>query len=479
MSNRIFKVLVIEDENEVFEHVEGQFRDRCERVEIEHASSRDEAINILKDESSFFDYITLDLKIPVSRTSPVKEPNHGLAVLGEIVRHSPGTPVLILTGTSTVEMIQGFLQQSRQADVWGTGREMGNLGHLTKSKLIELGGIIEQVYTDFSSLINIELSTDGLELPVQDDRLLRIFVNKHHGCLGNVSKIGGGLSNARVYALTIKNDAGVVVHNAVCKCGPRNDIQEDVSNYRSFINRLLPEATPRLLGSQDFGAGSTSGVLYGLAEKFNDSFFSIAYKNELNDSIKQSIRNMLRKWHDNHTQERKEIRQIRQYLLNDETAERLIREFDIKYANEFEKESVHYKESCIHGDFHGENILIDNKNNAATLIDYGDVKVGPMLLDPITLECSFLFHPSSTKTLNWSDVDPENRWTDIESYCAECPVLDSVKFCREWMHQLKIGNREVAACLYSYSLRQLKYPNTNKKIALSLIKAAFKVFEDS
>jgi hypothetical protein len=38
-----------------------------------------------------------------------------------------------------------------------------------------------------------------------------------------------------------------------------------------------------------------------------------------------------------------------------------------------------------------------------------------------------------------------------------------------WARRIAAGNREIAACAYSYLVRQLKYPDTDKPLALSLL----------
>ena len=40
---------------------------------------------------------------------------------------------------------------------------------------------------------------------------------------------------------------------------------------------------------------------------------------------------------------------------------------------------------------------------------------------------------------------------------------------REWALKVAAGRREVAACAYTYLLRQLKYPDTDKARILALL----------
>lgn len=477
--NRQFNVLIVEDETDIFEYIESVFTSLGRNISITRASSRDEAIELLNNETNFFDYISLDLTMPAETGSFEKDPANGLAVLGTIVKTSSGTPVLILTATSTIEMIQEFLQFSHNVDIWGGGNYRATIEHLTKARIYELKDKLIDVYSEFSSIMAVEILSDGLELPIEHDRLIRFFVNHLKGCVAEVKAIGGGLSSAKVYSLNILDSSGNLIYRAICKCGPKKDIDEDAANYQTYINRLKPDATPRILGHHKFSAKSNSGVCYGLAENYNNSFFNVS-SSDLIDELQNSITDMLAPWHSLKLQSRKSIKDIRRMLVKDDVAEELIKKYNLEdTAFTFEAELVYCKISCIHKDFHGENILLDVASSKATLIDYGDVSEGVCILDPLTLECSFLFHPSSKISTDWPTEENLSNWIDLDKFLDGCPIPEKIRFCRNWTNELGLGNRELAACLYSYALRQLKYPNTNKEIALKLINIAFSIYDIS
>ncbi|EJL6834396.1 response regulator [Vibrio cholerae] len=479
MSNRHFNVLVVEDDLDISEFIESIFKEQSAQVNVTKVISRDEAFELL-DSGTFFDYVTLDLSIPNVPGSFEKDAANGMAVLGKIVEVSSGTPVLILTGTSTADMIQDFLSNSNRIDIWGHGSERGTIEHLTKSRIGDLADKVERVYSEFSSILEVELITSSLSLPIEHDRLLRVFINSRGGSLGIVRQIVGGLSKAKVYSVHIKDISGSIIHRAICKCGPKEDINLDASNYTNFINRLRPEATPRLLGHLKYAAGASCGVFYGLAEDYDASFFSASLPVQLNDEIEIAIKSMLGPWHSNSRYERKTIREIRQQLVSDEKAEILFSKYNLTNAQLFESQNVHCKISCTHGDFHGENILLNVPSKKATLIDYGDICESVSIIDPLTLECSFLFHPATKDELsNWPSKHNLENWENIEVYVDGCSFERSIKFCRHWINEIGVGNRELAACLYSYSLRQLKYEDTNKEFAVSLINSAYRLYQQS
>lgn len=184
-------------------------------------------------------------------------------------------------------------------------------------------------------------------------------------------------------------------------------------------------------------------------------------------------------WHKRSVQERKTIRDIRRTLLSDDNFHRITKQYSICDANEFEDRSLQCKISCIHGDLHGENVLVSQEKDGSTLIDYGDVMQGCSILDPLTLECSFLFHEKSPYK-NWPTLEAIKHWNSLEDYLIDCPYSDEIRFCREWIQEIGVNNnRELAACLYSYALRQLKYDDTDKEKALALIHKSFELFDKS
>jgi hypothetical protein len=106
------------------------------------------------------------------------------------------------------------------------------------------------------------------------------------------------------------------------------------------------------------------------------------------------------------------------------------------------------------------------------LIDYGDVKEGPAAVDPVTLELSVLFHPDRPKVSGWPSQAQAKEWGDIRTYTENCQFADFVGACRQWAERVGVGPREISACAYGYLLRQLKYPDTDKDLAINLLAGA-------
>ncbi len=390
----------------------------------------------------------------------------------------PGAPVLILTGTSTVRMIGDFLNTSNNVDIWSEGCSRPTVAHLEKADLVELSDHIKPCLTSILRLKEIELSHSFDALPIAHDRLIRIFAKKRGASVVRVKEIGGGYSDAKVYFLALKDQRGVELHSCIAKCGKRVDIDTDSKNFNESVSRLKPSATPRQIDHLRFGAANFSAVFYGLAKEYPYSFFSASERGLTKDEMRQSLVKMMLDWHANFVEDRKQIKEIRRSFVSDTEAQDLIATYELSDALDFENRYVQCKVSCIHGDLHGENVLVDTENNLATLIDYGDVKNECSIIDPLTLECSFLFHSSSPKS-DWPSQDNLNNWHVLDKYLLGCPYSDDIRFCRDWLRDIGVGNRELAACLYAYALRQLKYDDVEKERALTLINVAFELFDRS
>jgi hypothetical protein len=77
--------------------------------------------------------------------------------------------------------------------------------------------------------------------------------------------------------------------------------------------------------------------------------------------------------------------------------------------------------------------------------------------------------PASQGHSKWPSIEQAAHWGDLDLYLIGCPIASFIRECREWALRVAAGNREVAASAYAYLLRQLKYDDTNKDLALALL----------
>lgn len=276
----------------------------------------------------------------------------------------------------------------------------------------------------------------------------------------------------------ITDSGGARVHDAVAKLGPPKDVQDEANRFDKLVSRLDPAATPRKLATLEFGAGALAGIFYGLAEGFEASAFDLALcQNGRAMAAINGVAAATQRWTDGVAQTRRSVRDVRRRVLGDDALVTILAAYAINWAKTFESVEVQTRWACIHGDLHGSNILVA-ANGAAVLIDYGDVGDGPASLDPITLELSLLFHPHRVNLGVWPSLDQALNWGLLDAYLEGCPAAEFVRGCRQWASRISAGNREMAASAYGYLIRQLKYADTNKELALALLQGV-KVFYDS
>lgn len=460
-------VLIVEDDPDFIEELRQVFAEFPGNADLRVASSREAAFASL--ESDFFDLIVLDLKIPTIDGALDANPEHGHAVFTRARAVAPGTPIFVLTGSPAEDFIPTLLQQQQQVDVWAEGRKIGTVEFLKKMKFDQCPTKLAPIASAVHALSEVELDRGGINLTLQEDRLIRIFAKRFGGTHCAVSQLGGGLSGAKVLRLRVIDSGGARVHDAVAKLGSPDDVCDEANRFDTLVARLDARATPRKLATLDFGAGARAGIFYGLAQGFEASAFDLALHQDGTwaGAIK-GVEAATKQWTEGVGHTRRTIREVRLRVLSDDNLSRILEKYPINWAINFEANSIQTRWACIHGDLHGNNILISS-DRSAVLIDYGDVGDGPASLDPITLELSLLFHPQGSDTRGWPSIEQAPRWGSVDEYVQGCPAAEFISECRGWAGRVSAGNREIAACAYSYLVRQLKYEDTNKELALALL----------
>jgi hypothetical protein len=318
---------------------------------------------------------------------------------------------------------------------------------------------------------DIELDRRGsFGSSLADDRLIRIFARRRGGVRCCIWELGGGLSGARVLRIRVADATGALRDHAVGKIGSHEDVLQESQRFDKHVSRLEPQATPRRLETIEFGAGNRAGVFYGLAAGFGSTLFECAKINEARvGAAVQSVERITETWRADVGETRMPVRDVRRRLLGDEDFVSLSGAFNLDWAREFENRQIQVRWCCIHGDLHGSNVLVDEEGKAI-LIDYGDVGEGPASLDPVTLELSALFHPQGPFIdTDWPSAAQARNWADLDSYVVGCSCPEFILECRNWAQQAAAGRRELAASMYTYLIRQLKYPDTRKSLILDLL----------
>ncbi len=284
-----------------------------------------------------------------------------------------------------------------------------------------------------------------------------------------VSKVGGGRSGAKTLRLQLFDGGGAPFREVVAKLNSLDRVQDEDGRYEAKIILLNGAVTPRKMAMLEFGAGPTAGLFYQLARGHDESMFAaMAKEDERAVSAVAATKAALADWSAGKAETRRTVAEVRACWIDDEAAKALQLKYGLDWAAEFEGKSLQTRWCCVHGDLHGENILVAD-GAKIMIIDYGDVGMSSVSYDPVSLELSAVLQQNDTISSAWPKEAACRQWDNLDAYLADCPIPGFIRACREWSTAVAAGRREIAASAYTYLLRQLKYSDTDKRRILALL----------
>ncbi|MGK2957876.1 MAG: response regulator [Acidimicrobiales bacterium] len=469
------RLLLIEDDLDTIDVLKQQLQSAG--VELSVAESRDGAV--LHLEAGFFDLVICDLNIPTADGILDGSVDHGMAVLSHVRSVCPGTPVIGFSAYgATPGLLNRLLGMSRQEDFLGVGTEQPVLNFLDKIALDECVAETLRVNSEITSLASIEISTGfhPVDLSGEHRRVLQIYARRRGGRMIKAAALGGGLSDARVLRVRIEGEHGEHVASLVAKLGRIENIDDERNRYlQEVAGSLRIGACPGLVGVVRAGAGALGGLFYELAGEFPESLFDVLLRSPGEAStVVSKVAEMVKPWRDCTPVGSCTVAELREPFVGLARAEEELAKHGGALEPEVESATVQTRICLQHGDMHGLNVLV-GPGAVPLIIDFGEVRKGPAATDPVVLELSVLFHPDAPDVLGgWPTAARAETWFDLDDYVLDCPVADFVRACRTWAcHQgVAAGDREVAAAVYGFALRQLKYDETDKELALAIYRAA-------
>lgn len=461
------KILLVEDELAFSSEVIAEIDLIIGSGNVELASNKEEAIS--KIDSGFYDLILLDLKIPAFPGALDIDTNHGEAVFGHCRSQAEGTPICFLTASSTVAFVMRLLNDhSSLGDYWGENSNQVGVRVIPKAKLSEALDYIAECNEKVRRLHEIEVkSGEAVELSLETQRVLRLFTSRIGGVACDYSVLKGGMSKVSVYKALIENDSGRCISMAVGRIGDCTFLQDEGRRFDSIVSALGVGSFPSRLIAITCGAKSTGGIFYRLADRHGNSFFDYVLRDDKFPSdIIARLKDVLQPWVAGSNTKRVSIRTLRQCLVSDEDALSSAQKYSVTWQDEIEAINIVVPWGSIHGDLHGGNILISEKLEPI-LIDFGDADGGGIPLDPTTLLLSPFFHPDLAdkmkevftveKVIQMLDAFGHRDGPEVSSYFSAC--LDWIK------ESCNNSQKAIYASIYSFALKQLKYPDTDKELA--------------
>lgn len=458
------KILLIEDEDRSIDSttniINGVFADAALTV----VTSRNDAFAAIED--CDFDLVICDLNIPSTAGSLDISEDHGKAVHTMARARCTGTPLIFLTAFWTGKNTKNELSAGGTADMFGLfNHPIVQLA--TKDDPDEIENYLREFANGLTALehgcrVNLtSADPDGLL-----SRALRMYALQIGA--GTVNEIPlSGLSKARVSKATFVdiNDQRASV---VIKISNRNDSVSEFANYQQYVpNRLSPGFFAPALPPILHGLRSQAANFYTLADGSSISLFKLLRRDPAEAARAVSnLRTALRPWTGGNGVNVDSVGALRRQRTPDSLLDEYIH-VDQR-PQKFEEEIVESNLGIIHGDLHGENVMVDQAGRPL-LIDFGDTGVGPRASDPVTLEMSILFHKDGPAVgQSWPTITQLESWWNLDMYVEGSPYAEFIRECRAWLLDTSPDSKSWRAAAYVHALRQLKYSDTDKPRCLAI-----------
>ena len=466
-------ILLVEDEERTLLEISNLLTREC-RADVVVARSRNSALELINSDRNY-DLIVCDLKIPTNDLGADPHVDHGFYVHDRARQHLRGIPCVFLSGHVSIENIRTRLASSRTIDLLGDGQELSLVNVYRKREQPEFLDWAKSLATTLRELDDLTIEdSKGLRVEHHIARTLRIYARRIGGSHVSATLLSG-LSRARVFRLHIGDRHGLVLGSVVAKVDLVTRVEKEAAVYSRYVAPSLDiGAFAPLAGSVLGGCGQYGAVFYSLARDSNIDLFGLLDTDLAKGvDIISRLQRLLGRWQRPMKQDMiVSVGDLRVARISQELVACFLDEQQMKRQREVEKVEINLSRAVQHGDLHGGNVLVDNAGGLV-LIDYSDVGVGSAVLDPITLELSLVFHQAHPPLYGWPSVNQAQNWFDLGLYTVNSPVREAVLVCRRWARQ--VGKPlEIAAVVYAHALRQLKYPDTDKEIALAMAEAATK-----
>lgn len=431
------KILLIEDEDrgvrqarESIEHVFGS-------VDVRVAGSLDEAKTAVAEEG--FDLAICDLRITSNATVLDANEAHGLAAYAELHANAPGTPVVFLSAFLKVENTSSQASRGGIADVFG-------LVDFPLTQVVPKGdpGMFEDYLAQIKAGVDvlgscvIEEAERFDEMFVRAAQMYGLTIESHRAYITNM----GGLSGAHVGLVRYLHASHGEV-TVVIKLDRHERVHQEVDRYNRLVApRLAVGDFAPQLKTYKAGLRGKTAVVSSVASPTSASLFSRLAHPPVEVDI-SSVRSALSGWSAISGHLVTTLGDYRRSVIPDELFSRLPG-FSVELLG-LDEMPLHLSLKLGHGDFHGENVLIDDRGRAV-VIDFADCDVFPAGLDAAALELSLYAHPSSPIDDVWPDGD-FSSWVDVETFTSKSPWASFIFDVREWA---KLEANEVQALSVYY-----------------------------
>jgi DNA-binding NarL/FixJ family response regulator len=465
--NRTCRLLLIEDDAREARTIERACCPDPTKVAFEIASNGADAEEAIRERD--YDLFICDLALPVNARHGDAAIEEGKRLFVLIRERAPGTPAYILSGQGDLHMMREFFKVGASADLYGMKTEETLVQFFPKEDLPACVEAVQAHIAKTEVVDGFRLEGDDLGLSLSDQRALKIYGRLQGAERGITRAFDSGLSGSKTLAFHLRGPGDTDAGKAVAKLGDLVRVAREADSYEQIAPRLPWGLAAHLLTVVRAGAGSRGALIYEYAHEYTSTLAGLiaAGKDASAAQVAQRLREGLRPWFDGAPEQLVGLDQLRRDFVSDAD----LHEAGVEVLSERDIE-VRVAKTMAHGDLHGFNVLVKDGTDP-TLIDYGEVGDANAALDPVTLELSSLFHPHMAGAFgDWPQPAQAAGWDDLDTYLDGCPVPEFVRACRDWAREASAEEEELLATAYSYAMRQMKYPDTNKELALAIANGA-------
>lgn len=416
------KILLIEDEDRGVRQARVSIEKVFGPVELRVAGNLDEAKTAVAEEG--FDLAICDIRITSNATVLDANEAHGLAAYADLHANAPGTPTVFLSAFASVENTSSQASRGGTADVFGLS-DFALTQVVPKGDPEKIEGYLDQIRNgiDLLNSCSIDEAERFDEMFVRAAQMYGLTIGSHHAYITHM----GGLSGAHVglvrYLHASHGEVTVVV-----KLDRHERVQQEVDRYNRLVApRLAVGDFAPQLKTYKAGLRGKTAVVSSVASPSSASLFGRLAHPVVQVDV-GSVRSALSGWSAISEHSLTTLGDYRRSVISDNLFSQLpVFSPELLGLDEME---LDLSLKLGHGDFHGENVLIDDKGRAV-LIDFADCDVFPAGVDAAALELSLYAHPSSPIGEIWPQADFSN-WVDVEAFTVGSPWATFIRDIREW-----------------------------------------------
>jgi CheY-like chemotaxis protein len=469
----VTRILLIEADDRIVNQVTGWIGELLPGVDVECCKSRSSADRAL-ERALELDLVICDLRIPPHDDSVDAREDHGMAVHERAKAVAPGVPQFFYTAHADEVDTRAQLSRGGTADLFGTRVPEALVELIQKDEIQKCRDYLGRLARGLRELdaIVIEPETAASQLTVHEARTLRIFARRQSGERIELEP-RGGLSGAKTFQARIFDNAGIQRARVFGKVDNRRAVIEEAARFRDRVAVRLAAGDFAPLAEQVLhGTGHIGALFYTLADARYQTLFGFVESFPRDGDLPVwNLEETTRPWRESSIQ--------REIPLSDWRRRRVADDVIASFADELDRDQVQRMEELLipadlslqHGDLHGGNALV-NERGRVILIDFGDVDFAPSCLDPVALELSFAFHPDrSFRSQGWPSQPSAERWWQLDDYTDGSSATPAVRACRDWA--LSVADPiTVASTAFVVATRQLRHPDTDKRIAVAIARSA-------